>query len=647
MNTQNLITKEHGVFIWACTLVLFAVIAALDISISHHLFMITEGWWETYAWLGSQGHSLYESSGMKLAPLYTLLIGFAQKLFNFDYLHMRYLWVGVHLVAILVFYRWLRIYADVVSSLIATAFVQGLIMSNPVYLAKDYHTLVALLVYSTFYLLAKLELSSNACSKSNILIYFATGLLGGLLLITKQNIGVFFSFGVVLYLLLHAWQQENALIKPLKLISFYLLGYLIPALAVTYYDPNWVSIFIGNDAKGSIFTVLLRFALNISLAKYLIAVVVLLSVFFLFINTQRLMAVLDRVEAYVLSKHRRELFPVVFVLIIVAFSLKTHYLLFVFALTWPILRRYSHFPVPGADGITRRSPYLFLPLLGYAYCGTQTAGYNAVSMDVLVGLSVAELLSFLIYRLRINQADEEAPLPRSRYALLAPVVFFLVVAPKSFSPAGYDWWGLKAGGLLSSHQSLPFPELKGIHTDSVTASMFEQIKHYEGQYQAGEVFAHPSIPIVYSLLKTQPPGPPVLWFDVSTDHEAEKLLTSLQSKPPKVIFWLRPPGYVYHGHFMLRQADPAMTHVDNWIIHNLCNNHYKIAKTILAYNPKYNYETSGVKKPINFYHCAASIPDSEQEFTPISGYNYRHFIENTTHLLEVEDHVLYVLESND
>jgi hypothetical protein len=245
------------------------------------------------------------------------------------------------------------------------------------------------------------------------------------------------------------------------------------------------------------------------------------------------------------------------------------------ALAWPFLRfKYGSF----------HNKFLILPLVSLAYCGTLTAGYNFVSMELLIAIMFTELASFLSHK---NPQDTKfIPL-----CFLIATSFFVAVYPKITLPP-YNWWGLQAGCVTCNTVKLPFASLRNLSTDDKTAKMFEAVKVVANEIQKQDrIFAYPSIPIVYQLLNKLPIGTPVLWFDVASTKDGKTTADELSKVHPRYIFWLKPPAYVYQGHFKLRKSDPAMLYVDRWIYENIQNGNYKIIKVIVSDDIKAKFYT--------------------------------------------------------
>ena len=84
------------------------LVAVIDLSILGWYFPPTEGWWETYAWLMSNGSQLYSDILISHPPLQVLLMRAEMTLVGHDFLMLRLLGVVKHGLAVSLLYLWLE-----------------------------------------------------------------------------------------------------------------------------------------------------------------------------------------------------------------------------------------------------------------------------------------------------------------------------------------------------------------------------------------------------------------------------------------------------------------------------------------------------------------------------------------------------------
>jgi len=217
----------------------------------------------------------------------------------------------------------------------------------------------------------------------------------------------------------------------------------------------------------------------------------------------------------------------------------------------------------------------WLPLIGLVYCGTHTAGYNFVSMQLVLALMIADFTC--------RHGDKLLGFRKElKIVLFGISVTFLFALLKLSGPL-YDWWGLKQEGAIEARFSLPFDELNGFRVDKSTADFYGKIAEYKATMNADEVvFAYPSIPIIYLLLNKLPPVKlPVLWFDVSDQSQSREILAQLELNKPSVIFWLKPAEFVYSGHASLRRLPSLMGDVDSWLYNKIYSKQYLLDTVVM------------------------------------------------------------------
>lgn len=635
MNNHFLSNYFNKSRIYISLFFLALIVAVNDVFFSSRIFFITEGWWETYAHFNRFGFDLYEKSYLKLAPLYPKLIEFFQQNISESLLKIRLIFIPIHLIILISFFLFLRKRANDFFALIGLSVALGLVISNPVYLAKDYHTLVELL---TVFLLVCLPLAAFSNFKKYLINTFSLGIICGLLLLSKQNIGIILTFFLGLSFLFELYFERSNFKRYLIVISIFLFSFSIPLVVYsTLFGFQWISIFHANDSKGSFLHILFKFISSPNIRIFTFSALFL--TFFLFYFREKIISFLKGLSY-------EEIIAIFLLFLVISYRVNS--LLFVFALSWP-LSRFLFIK-------NKKDLKVSFVLLGLAYAGTTTAGYNSVSMEFLVGLFIAEFSTLLIGTRRIkNYLNIKMIVPS--------LILLLILLPKITSPFGYNWWGLKSAGFLNSNKPLTEEVLRGIFSDESTVSMIDSISEYKKYLSYGDkILAYPSIPIAYLILNKQPYANPVLWFDASTKGDSTKTITEMSKKLPKVIFWLRPPLEVYKGHFKLAGQDPGLIEVDEWLESKLYDGTFKLVKAIISFDPKFEYQTNyenisiTIKKSINsiseedlnrrciINNCEIRDNDTFLEVKFKSRYNFKNFINNSKYIVEAENHIFYIFE---
>lgn len=554
-------------------LIVLTLVVSFDFVLSKRVFPITEGWWETYAWLITKGQLPYADFSLKFPPLYVYYNLFLIKIFGFNFFKLRLVAIALHSLAFLGLYLWLRKITNNFSAGCGAILAASLVMLNPVYFAKDYHTLVSVFIIYTI-LVININTDSKVPNKSELVIkLFISGFLCGLLLITKQNIGVFFSLAVLIYwfCMFRYFFRDMALYK---FIFIFIFLFFVPALVLSaLIGTGWLSIFLGNDSKGGASTVLFRFLVNPECIRVEFAALVLIAIAYF---AQKNVVAIRFLEQLKIKLHDNPL--IVLVSLVSLFSIVVFYgalPAISIALAWPVIKFFLF--------KNKSNLILTIPLYGLAYCGTQTAGFNFVSMEFLIAMLTADLVHLIF-----SKKDQHL-----KYFIPFVSILFVVGISQKILGDGYNWWGLGAGGVLDSSERLPFKEFDNITTDKQTAKMISAISDIKVILEnKDDIFSYPSIPIVYELLNRKPLGAAVLWFDVASSNDGRKALELLDAKLPKYIFWLKPPRSVYAGHFGLRKRDSAMQDVDKWLHKKIDSGEYEIIRTVAGYNSNALYSSN-------------------------------------------------------
>ena len=632
------------------------VIASFDLLTLNKNFPITEGWWETYSYAISQGFKPYVDFPLKFPPLYTYFINLQTKFFGFDFYKLKVVAIFINLIGVAGLFYWLRKLTSTIPAAFGTIFAVGLVMSSPVYFSKDYHTLVTVII-SLVLVSLPTEKSLNDKSIKPFVCVTLSGLFCGLLLLSKQNIGVFFTLGVFLYWLSFyvIYFKNTFSAKFFISISSFILGFFIPILFTFYFIGfDWLNIFYSNDSKGDAFYVLTRFILDTQLLKFEIKVFLLVAFVFFILRKKPdfFDPLFKKISKYLFISNQLWLLVPIAILFIFFRSY-----LHIFALAWPILRF-----LPLKDKFWKRTDFLLIfPLYMLAYTGTQTAGYNDVSLEFLIALMFSDITKYLYLNTNSKYRDN-----KSYLLILIFTIFILSVAVKIVRPF-YNWWGLKTGSLWSDQFALPFDELKGLSADKKTYQMYDAIFKVKNDLKKqDEIFSHPSIPITYLLLKRNFVGTPVLWFDVSGLGDDTFTISELNKKKPKYIFWLKSPKWVYEGHFNLRKKDPDMFKVDNWLMDSIFSNKYEVIKVIESFSTKINVTSPSpnielsvkLKNPTKIdalnnlcfktFSCNLNASKKNNFSAKFDTDFYTtYFIEKANTVFEYPNHVFYVLKRVD
>lgn len=560
------------------------LVAAVDLSILRWYFPPTEGWWETDAWLMASGESLYSDIWISHPPLHVLLIRAQMMLVNHDFLMLRLLGVITHGLTVSLLYLWLRRlttpFAAFLGALLSTLLI---IYPNAAYIVRDYHTTVeffevmALLCSVPVFLKRRNgDTVGFRMDQSALLGIVGTGVACGALLLVKQNIGVFFTafIGLAIFVRTLEGRGMNGLPKAMCAgILFALACAILPLIVTLWMGSDWLSVYFSNRSKGGVGLVLTRFLVDADSRKVLFGSIVATILFARFGWIENKFEIIA--DYFLISEKIRTFFSLLWTRAIIFAAagyfirLAPSQIVFSISLCW-LVERAVHSRFESAENGAAWYKFGWLPLIGLVYCGTHTAGYNFVSMQLILAPMIADLFH--------RYGEKFLVLNNERNIVLAGIGAALLVVLLKLNGPMYDWWGLRQEGVLEAKYPLPFNELRGFRVDKATADFFGKLAKYKSTLSADDVvFAYPSIPIVYLLLnKTPPIKIPTLWFDVSSELQAEGVLSDLERTNPSVIFWLKPPDFVYNGHAELRRLSSLISGVDGWLYDRINSGEYQI-----------------------------------------------------------------------
>lgn len=531
-------------------LILLAIVLIFNFLLSKYQFFITEGWFETFAVYANSGIDIYKDYDYFLPPLTVSIFSGLINFFGLDFISFRYIFALFHALNVYIIFFILQRYTNTYSAAIGSLLTFFLIINNPAFLAKDYHTIVSLLVSLLILVLPYRNENKKIDNKTPIYI----GLLVGLLILTKHNIGVIFGLSIFLYLNLILFSNKHQLSESLK-INLYLFISLFAVLSsfTTFVSPSWLSIFSLDTPKGLIHTILFRFILDPTNRKIIfvsILFIALIYIFYFLLKSYKYkfvtflnyylasIALFFRITDYQAGRANMFLFLVLTFIaaIFILFKLKIS-ILFVFALSWPLLRLLK--------SNTKNDVLFCIPLYTLAYCGTTTAGFNSVSLEILLALFFAELI-FTIRQLCITSKDNY-----NLRNFLAPVIFITLTfgVTKLVNPS-YNWWGLKTNSIVDNIQnerSFKSGYFKNIHMDKFTYD----ILNYADNNDLNNLLTTPSIPLFHLLTEKKSEFSLLYWYDVTTLKSQEKTANILLESPPRNIFMLKVPDYVHAGHYSL------------------------------------------------------------------------------------------------
>ena len=558
-------------------LVVLLIVLSFDIIISKYSFFITEGWFETYALYSNNGADIYKEYYYFLPPLTVTLFGFFIDIIGLDFISLRYIFVLLHVLNVSIIFFVLQRYTNTYSAAIGALITFFLIINNPAFLAKDYHTIVSLLVALLIYVLPYGHKSIKISFKTPIYI----GSLVSLLVLTKHNIGIIFGFSLFLYLnlFLFYYKYKIAYILKINLLLFLSFGLILFGFT-TFVSSSWLSVFSLDTPKGSIFVILFRFILDptnriIISATFLFVTIIYLFYFLIksykykfttfFNNYLQSIVVFFKISNHKIGQSNLFLFLILVLslMFFVIFKSKIA-ILYIFALAWPIIRLLR--------SKTTSDIFFCIPLYALAYCGTTTAGFNSVSLEILLALFFSELI-FIVRGWCIPFKDHY-----NFKNLLTPIIFLTITFgfTKVTSPS-YNWWGLKTNSIVESiknERSFASGVFKDIYMDRFTYDILK----YASTNNNNNLLASPSIPLFNILSEKKSEYGLLFWYDVTSLSGLKHAVNQIIKAPPNDIFMLKLPSFVHSGHYSLLKKNnflPPKT-IEDIIIKKYMSGQYDI-----------------------------------------------------------------------
>jgi len=557
-----------------CWILPIIVLGLMSIILNLKVFPITEGWWETYAWL-SKTENIYDDFHLALPPLYTNLIGIILE-YTTSIIDIRWIILATYFINVYLLYFLCKKISNSSYAIIGVFVSQILIINNnPVWLSKDYHTLVSLLVTVFVILLYNLVLNPKKYVFNSLIIGFITGLI----VLTKQNIALVCLLSIFATLIINRNKSIDLVIKSIAI-------YVASTIATLFFYSkifswSWINVYINNDSKGEASTVLLRFINDHGISKISLKVAALFLVYLLFRHLSSHNEVLIvKIKKFFVEKildiNKYLFFNIKWIGYIIlvyicylVFQKNETTVFYSILLAYFCINLYKYF-VDSSDDKFKLLSIIFLML---AYAGTMTAGYNTVSLELLTAVFVTIFLSSYSKLFNLSQ-----------FAITIIIVTLSVSLfyTRKINNFSYNWWGYSTDSVRNSIHYSNNPKLKGISLDHTTKEIFDATDLLMSNAKLNDaIFTYPSIPIFYWLYEKKPVVRSIVqWFDVMPSSAIDGVINDLEDTSPKYIFWLKPPNFVYQGHLMMKKTQLPMNSIDSYIYNQLENGKYSVIKTI-------------------------------------------------------------------
>lgn len=531
------------------------IVLLFNLAFFNKYFPLTEGWWETYGYLLNSGLVPYKDFNIEFPLLFVFINKLLLKYLPDSFFLYRLIGVLAQVALAFILQFSLEKIFSRKTAAVSTLFAMLLTISNPIFIAKDYHTFVDLVLGLTFLLVSfiYLDVRRLGTNKIGLMKVFVLGLLIAFLVLVKQNIGVLvFAAYVIVFISLPRQSISSKIAAETGLLAGFAFGvavYVAFMMSQSVDVKSILEVLSKNDSKGSISVVLFRFLIDKSISR-IIGAAFFLGALFVAVtyssewfkskwmefwsdsgkaNAAALVSLFFLFSAAIFTKG--------LALTVVIIPLAIAVLILV------ILRFYIFRDISQELGVSLLLP----PLVALVYCNTHTAGLNFPGMLFVIAFTSALAFEYIVEHTAVKPV-----LLSSLLLLPAPFLIFKKLE------VPYDWWGFKQSSVLHSEYSLPYPQTRGIYVDSITRDAFGEISAAIDKFSRtdSDVYLFPDIPIFYYLHKKKPPYKSVVqWFDVIGSVKIEKELSDFESNPPNLVVFLDPPDFVYAGHANLLRRE--------------------------------------------------------------------------------------------
>jgi len=526
------------------TLLLGAILVAFQLYYVQRFFPLTEGWHETYGYLISKGmvpiKDFSIESTLVFAYFNNLLLHITHNFFI-----LRLIGIAFSLILFMLAARVLSNFFHPQVSSFAAFLALLLSMTSSVYIAKDYHTFVDILILT--YLMFLIRAIDQALNDKN----FTLSVIGiaislSILVFLKQNIGIFLIIGFAcIALFIGRKLFFYAGIATALSIIWWIYIFQIAGVSLS----ELLSVTVENDSKGSASTVLTRFVTDSTNRSFLgNAIKYFVFILFIFHIPFRDRAFKIIKMHYSLNRKTFNYFVFGGVVYVGYYSSVNIVRLIheLIPLSIAALCFVGYLNLTNLFKIERSSRYKILAFVWSAlvlvYCNTHTASLNSTGMMVPISLLLAIAFTLL---LKIIDHD------KFLQAVLLVSLLFSVNIGLQKATIPYSWWGYTQSKISSAIYRINDPMLAEFLVDKSTSIAFNKILDEARRVKAsgGSLYFSPSIPIFYLLTDTLPPfKSPIQWYDFTSSKSLENELQMFRKNPPDLIVFLDPPGFVDKGH---------------------------------------------------------------------------------------------------
>lgn len=579
------IRQEKTFYLFA---LLAMLLAGLYVAIVHaRTLPPAEGWYTYYSQCIHGGRLPYRDFDYLYPPVYIYTIALFTGIFGYSLIALRRL--GILLFAAIALGLYLSL-TEIVGkkrswiALIASVCAVFYMQSEVVQIFYDYIRLMDLVaVFCLYALLRAVKGLLQGTPHRRALI--ALGILSGLLINIKQNVGlIFFVFSLVLLGYVCIWCRHSlrrvarelawVLVPALGVIAVILLLLLVSGSMAGYLSMTG---FGAAGAKGGMKAILFGWIVNnrsaiLDGARW--ASLVLLIVGALCVAEWLLRRRFPTGEPEARTEDRifwvAVAFSALFAVGMIVLALSRSFAVAVLARTY--LNPYAIFEVVavlfvagGVWGIvdivkkrqTMRGAMMMFALAGAYFAIAFSCGNSGGIAEGQSSFGVACIVAILLWLAeRILGLSGTVRFRVARYALcgvmaLVTLALSMHLASKKMVDT-YNWWGMDESDYWTSTERIDAPLLKGIKVSAETKALYEGVYGAvtENTAEGDSILCFPQIPLFYSVTSRTDPGiaSKVQWFDVASDASVRADIDRIRNAPPKAILIYNTSEDAYAAH---------------------------------------------------------------------------------------------------
>ncbi len=559
--------------------ILFLVISFVYI-LSVSSFPLSEGWWETYAYLEMNNLYLFKNIDIAFTPLFVYINKVLLKIFDVDFYLLRLVGVGVFCLLLITFFLFLQHISNKFSAVFSLLVSSVLYISSDPFIAKDYHTYLHLLTVLSF-IFFYLSLSN----KKLIIFLGVTFLTITLFFIValKQNVGLL----LIVSYFMGFWLSSPHGDKSYFQFWFYLLSVLLISILVfqSNYINDYIALITENDSKGSILKILFSFLVGTNLKVFLGSSLLSASCIFLYwynyldksIKQKNTLSYFSKMSSFKFIVNYANY--IVLVLVLVCFfylSLSERDVFFISIVA--VLELYF-------IGIYFKliKPILplvfFFPIFSLIYANTTTAALDFNGEFEVITIAL------MVFFYKVNRFFEKNPKKQLIVMVTIILISFMVLAWVGIKKTKntYMWWIGPTHSMKKARFEPSYSQLQGLRVDKVTKQVLEKTHSFvsKNSIANNDVYFF-NLPVFYILENKLPPFRVVShWFDVVTTNQIKKEYFSLKENAPQNVVAFYPEKAAFLGHAKMKNQvnpfyqDRILTHFENKLIYKFkgCQNY--------------------------------------------------------------------------